>query len=283
MLDSTLIANAVHQNVVAALNEDIGDGDITAELIPAQQSTEARVITRENAVFCGTEWANKVFEILDPDVELDWQVRDGDVVQANQTLLTLHGNARVLMTGERTALNFLQLLSGTATICARYAAKVAHTNVQLLDTRKTIPGLRIAQKYAAKTGGCYNHRIGLYDLFLIKENHIGACGSITGAVATARNNHPDIAVEVEVESFAQLDEALAAHADRIMLDNFSVADMRKAVTLVDGRVKLEASGNINNDTLVGYAETGVDYISIGALTKHCRAIDLSMRLLGLGN
>ncbi len=281
MLDSTLLSEAIHQNVETALNEDIGGGDITAELIPAEQLIEARIITREDATLCGVEWVNKVFEILDPNVELNWQVKDGDVVTPDQTLLTLKGNARILMTGERTALNFLQLLSGTATICSRYAEKVAHTRVQLLDTRKTIPGLRLAQKYAATVGGCHNHRVGLYDMFLIKENHIGACGSIKAAVETARLNHPNIAVEVEVESFEQLEEALVAQADRIMLDNFTVDDMKNAVELVDGRVKLEASGNINKDTLVAYAETGVNFISIGALTKHCRAIDLSMRLLGL--
>ena len=260
-----------------ALAEDIGDGDITAQLIPAERQAYATIITRENAVICGQAWVNEVFAQLDPDVKVTWHVADGDQVAANTVLFELHGSARSLLTGERTALNFLQLLSGTATRCRHYADIVASTQVKILDTRKTIPGLRTAQKYAVSCGGCYNHRIGLYDAFLIKENHINACGGIAQAVATARGNHPGKPVEVEVENLDELQQALSAEADIIMLDNFSNADMREAVAITAGRAKLEASGNVTDETLLGIAETGVDYISIGTLTKDCKAIDLSMR------
>lgn len=273
--------HAIARNVKEALEEDIGTGDITAALIPADAEVEARILTRENAILCGRAWVDRVFATVDGSIELDWQAQDGDRVEADQVLLRLKGNARSMMTAERCALNFMQLLSGTATLCDEYAQRVAHTQVRLLDTRKTIPGLRLAQKYAVQTGGCHNHRIGLFDAFLIKENHIAACGSIAAAVSTARQHAPGKPVEVEVESFAQLDDALEADADRIMLDNFSVAEMTQAVSIVAGRAELEASGNIDESTLVPYAETGVDFISIGALTKHCRAIDLSMRLKGL--
>ncbi len=273
------LAKDVTQSVSLALAEDIGAGDITAQLIPADEIAEANVITREGCIFCGKQWVEEVFRQLDPQVQIVWHIEDGQTASANSRLFTLKGNARSLLTGERAALNFVQTLSGTATISNHYAQQVAHTNVKLLDTRKTIPGLRTAQKYAVACGGCHNHRIGLYDAFLIKENHIAACGGIANAIATARAVAPGKPVEVEVESFEELDQALTANADIIMLDNFSIEDMKKAVAINAGKAKLEASGNINEQTLVPTAETGVDFISIGALTKHCRAVDLSMRVL----
>jgi nicotinate-nucleotide pyrophosphorylase (carboxylating) len=279
MLNLADLKPVIEENVRAALAEDIGDGDITAALIPADDPARGRVICREQATICGTAWVDEVFRQVDPAVSITWQVRDGDEVEPDQVLFTFEGPARSLLTGERAALNFLQTLSGTATISAAYARRVADTPVRLLDTRKTIPGLRMAQKYAVSCGGCFNHRIGLYDAFLIKENHILACGGIAEAVASARALHPGKPVEVEVETHAQLEEALNAGADIIMLDNFTPEQMREAVAFTAGRAKLEASGNITDDTLVEFAKTGVDYISIGALTKHCRAIDLSMRLL----
>lgn len=273
------LAQDITKSVAAALAEDIGSGDITAQLIPAEQIAEAHIVTREDCVFCGKAWVEEVFQQLDPQVQITWHIEDGQSAAANNLLFTLKGSARSLLTGERTALNFVQTLSGTATISSQYASQVAHTNVKLLDTRKTIPGLRTAQKYAVACGGCHNHRIGLYDAFLIKENHIAACGGIAQAIATARAVAPGKSVEVEVEDFAELDQALAAQADIIMLDNFTIDDMKKAVAINAGRAKLEASGNINEDTLIPTAETGVDFISIGALTKHCRAVDLSMRII----
>lgn len=273
------LAGDITKSVSAALVEDIGSGDITAQLIPIEQVAEANIITRENCIFCGKAWVEEVFRQLDPQVQIIWHIEDGESATANSLLFTLKGSARSLLTGERAALNFVQTLSGTATISHHYASLVAHTNVKLLDTRKTIPGLRTAQKYAVACGGCHNHRIGLYDAFLIKENHIAACGGITQAVATARAVAPGKPVEVEVENFAELDQTLAAKADIIMLDNFTIDDMKKAVAINAGRAKLEASGNINEQTLVSTAETGVDFISIGGLTKHCRAVDLSMRVL----
>jgi len=269
----------IPRQVRAALDEDMGTGDITAGLIPAHATGSARVITRESAIVCGQAWVEEVFRQLDPAVSIHWETTDGSPVTSNQTLLTLTGPLRSLLSGERTALNFLQCLSGTATVCQQYARKVGHTSVKLLDTRKTLPGLRTAQKYAVRVGGCYNHRVGLYDAFLIKENHIAACGSIATAISTARQQAPGKPVEVEVENFSELDQALQARADIIMLDNFSIADMIQAVKTVGGRSKLEASGGIGDDNLVAIAETGVDYISIGSLTKHVRAIDLSMRVL----
>lgn len=269
----------LHNNVSAALLEDVGDGDITAQLIPAAEIALAAIITRENATICGVDWVNEVARQVDSTIVIDWMVADGDQVQANQVLFQAHGNARSLLTFERCALNFLQCLSGTASTAHYYAGLVADTQVKLLDTRKTIPGLRKAQKYAVACGQCYNHRIGLYDAFLIKENHIAACGGISQAIATARKQEPTKPVEVEVESLHELNQALEAGADRIMLDNFSLADMRKAVQLATGRAELEASGGITEQTLRPIAETGVDYISIGALTKDCRAIDLSMRFI----
>ena len=279
VLNNHFLKADLHNNVSAALLEDVGDGDITAQLIPAAEIALAAIITRENATICGVDWVNEVARQLDSTIVIDWMVADGDQVQANQVLFQAHGNARSLLTFERCALNFLQCLSGTASTAHYYAGLVADTQVKLLDTRKTIPGLRKAQKYAVACGQCYNHRIGLYDAFLIKENHIAACGGISQAIATARKQEPTKPVEVEVESLDELNQALEAGADRIMLDNFSLADMRKAVQLATGRAELEASGGINEQTLRPIAETGVDYISIGALTKDCRAIDLSMRFI----
>lgn len=269
----------ITKTVNLSLAEDIGAGDITAQLIPAEEQAEAQIITRENSVFCGTAWVKEVFKQLDPLVDIHWHIEDGQIAMANSLLFSLKGNARSLLTGERTALNFVQTLSGTATISHHYAQQVAHTTVKLLDTRKTIPGLRTAQKYAVACGGCHNHRIGLYDAFLIKENHIAASGSIAKAIARAHHIAPGKPVEVEVENFDELEQALSAQANIIMLDNFSIPDMRKAVVITAKRAQLEASGNINETTLIPTAETGVDFISIGALTKHCRAIDLSMRII----
>ncbi len=269
----------IQDNVRAALAEDIGSGDITAALIPASAMATARVITREDGILCGRAWVDAVFAAVDPSLQPDWAAADGDRIAANSTLFTVRGPARGLLTAERSALNFLQLLSGTATRCHHYASLVAGTGVRLLDTRKTIPGLRNAQKYAVRCGGCHNHRMGLYDAFLIKENHISACGGIAAAVRAARSVAADKPVEVEVESLDELQQALSAGADRVMLDNFSLQDMRDAVAVVARRLELEASGNITEANLRSVAETGVDFISIGALTKDTRALDLSMRLL----
>jgi nicotinate-nucleotide pyrophosphorylase (carboxylating) len=271
------LVQSIRENVTAALREDIGSGDITALLIPADQQANATVITREDCVFCGKDWVIEVFSQLDENVTIEWHIEDGQFAAANSTLFSLKGNARSLLTGERAALNFVQTLSGTATISRHYANLVTHTPVKLLDTRKTLPGLRDAQKYAVACGGCHNHRIGLYDAFLIKENHIAACGSIAAAITAARLIAPNKPVEVEVENFEELNQALNAGADIIMLDNFTQEDMCKAVAINKWHAKLEASGNVTEVTLPLIAETGVDFISIGALTKHCRAIDLSMR------
>jgi nicotinate-nucleotide pyrophosphorylase (carboxylating) len=265
-------------NVQHALTEDIGSGDITAQLIPADQQARATVITRETAVICGTAWVDEVFRQLDPHTKVFWQVRDGELVSPNQILFQLEGPARILLSGERCALNFLQTLSAVATHCQQYADLVSGTRVKLLDTRKTLPGLRLAQKYAVTCGGCHNHRIGLYDAFLIKENHIAACGGIAQAVRNAHSIAPGKPVEVEVENLEEMRQALAAGADIIMLDELSLEDMRTAVAHCAGRAKLEASGGINRDTLRSIAETGVDYISLGTLTKDIKAVDLSMRL-----
>ncbi len=263
--------------VVLALAEDVGDGDLTTALIPEDAQAEAAVISREHAVLCGAAWFDAVFRQLDPRIHIEWRAADGDRIEPDQLLCTLHGPARALLTGERTALNFLQALSGTATLARRYADLVAGTGATILDTRKTLPGLRLAQKYAVRCGGCQNHRIGLFDAVLIKENHIMAAGSITNAIATARRLHPNVTVEVEVENLTELEEALAARPDIVMLDNFDLAILAEAVRITAKRVKLEASGNVNFDTVRAIAETGVDYISIGGLTKDVRAVDLSMR------
>ena len=277
MIDQQTLDMAITANVKAALDEDLGSGDITARLIPKKSRSQATIIAREAAVVCGIPWVNAVFNTLDPSLQLEWLVAEGESVEPDQTLLKLKGNSRALLSGERAALNFLQTLSGTATLCRFYASVVAGTEVKMLDTRKTIPGLRIAQKHAVSQGGCFNHRIGLFDAFLIKENHIAACGSIQLAIETARNHDPDKPVEVETENLGELEQALEAGADIIMLDNFSLGDMLKAVKLNTGAAKLEASGGIMLQTLRPIAETGVDFISIGALTKDCKAVDLSMR------
>jgi nicotinate-nucleotide pyrophosphorylase (carboxylating) len=263
--------------VALAIAEDLGSGDLTAALIPEKAHGEAVVISREAAILCGTAWFDEAFRQLDRKIEIDWQVADGDRIERDQVLCTLRGPARGMLSGERTALNFLQTLSGTATLARRYAKAVAGTRATVLDTRKTLPGLRQAQKYAVRCGGCQNHRRGLFDAVLIKENHILAAGSITRAVAKARQLYPRVTVEVEVENLAELQEALEAGPDIIMLDNFELATLRQAVTLAAGRAKLEVSGNVKLDTLGAIADTGVDYISVGALTKDVRAIDLSMR------
>jgi len=275
------IPEAIHELVRTTLAEDLGSGDKTAALIPAGRAATATIISREAGVICGRPWVDEVFAQLKEisgGVTLDWQVRDGDSVEPNTIIAKLQGTARSILTGERCALNLLQTLSATATVSRRYAQLVAHTRVKLLDTRKTLPALRLAQKYAVKIGGCHNHRVGLFDAFLIKENHIAACGGIAAAVQRARTLDPELPVEVEVQTMAELDEAIAAKADTVMLDNFDLAQTAAAVLHTAGRVKLEASGNIDDARLVRIAETGVDYISIGALTKHCRALDLSLLL-----
>lgn len=267
----------VPQDVARALVEDVGSGDITAALIPRETLATASIITREACVVCGIFWVDEVFQQLDHAVKIDWHVRDGEHLEANTTLCTLTGPARALLTGERTALNFLQSLSGTATAAAKYADAVAGTSSKVLDTRKTIPGLRHAQKYAVACGGCSNHRMGLYDAYLIKENHIRAAGSITAAIAMARSLHPEFPVEVEVENLDEFAEALAAAADTILLDNFTTTDLQSAVEKNNGKARLEASGGITLGNIHDVAKTGVDYISTGDLTKHVNAIDLSMR------
>lgn len=272
-----IMINPEKINVSSCLSEDVGTGDITAAIIPESTLAQAEVITREDMVLCGQAWFEAVFKQLNADIQIDWQVKEGDSVAKNTLLCKLQGSARALLTGERTALNLLQTLSATATVARQYADAVQGTNCKVLDTRKTIPGLRDAQKYAVQCGGCYNHRIGLYDGILIKENHIMAAGSIAKAIQTARELSR-VPVEVEVESLAQLQEALAAQPDRIMLDNFSLDDLRTAVAVTAGRVELEASGNIDLSNIRTIAETGVDFISIGALTKHIKAVDLSMRI-----
>lgn len=260
------------------LAEDVGSGDVTARIIPESAWAQARVITREDMVLCGRDWFEAVFSQLDSRCRCRWQVGEGQELAAGSELCQLQGPARALLTGERTALNLLQTLSGTATVARRYARAVAGTRAVVLDTRKTIPGLRRLQKYAVKVGGCRNHRFGLYDGILIKENHIAAAGSITGAVAQARSLATGLPVEVEVESLAELQEALAAGADIVLLDNFSPAMLRQAVQMTGGRALLEASGDIDLENIRQVAETGVDRISVGALTKHLRAVDLSMRV-----
>ena len=268
----------IQQLVDLALKEDIGSGDITAELVRSDANARAVVVSRETGVLCGSTFVDAVFSMLDAEINIDWFKSDGDLLEPNDTLFTVSGNARKILTGERTALNFLQLLSGTATLAFRFANFVEGTSVRLLDTRKTIPGLRLAQKYAVTCGGCHNHRIGLYDAFLIKENHIEACGGIADAISAARKSAPGKTVEIEVETLNELQLALAANPDRIMLDNFSEAMLREAVAANAGQCELEASGNITELNLRSIAETGIDFISIGALTKRVEPLDLSMRL-----
>ncbi|OXX53097.1 nicotinate-nucleotide diphosphorylase [Vibrio sp. V12_P9A6T4] len=265
-----------------ALREDLGGSldataDITANLIPADARNTATLITREHGVLCGQAWAEEVFKQLGGEVKIDWHVQDGDQVKPNQVLCTLEGPARALLTGERNAMNFIQTLSGCASITAQYAKQLEGTECRLLDTRKTIPGLRSALKYAVACGGGFNHRIGVFDAYLIKENHIIACGGITQAISTAKQLNPGKPVEVETESLQELEEAIQAGADIIMLDNFSIEMMHEAVAINAGRAALENSGNVTLETIGDYARTGVDYISVGALTKHIKALDLSMR------
>ncbi|MBV8877148.1 MAG: carboxylating nicotinate-nucleotide diphosphorylase [Gammaproteobacteria bacterium] len=269
------------RQVEAALREDLGSGDVTASLVPAAKRVHGSVITREAAVLCGRPWADETFRQLDPQVQLSWQAADGDRIAPGQILFSIAGHARAVLTGERTALNFLQLLSGTATATRGFVDAVAGTRCRILDTRKTVPGLRTAQKYAVRCGGAQNLRMGLYDQVLIKENHIAATGSLTAAIEAARRNAAGLAIEVEVETLTELQEALDARPDIIMLDEFSLEDMRRAVALNRAHgaaAKLEVSGSVSLETVQSIAATGVDYISVGALTKHVRAIDLSMRL-----
>ena len=268
----------VQRDVERALAEDIGSGDVTAQLLAPDARASARVITREAGVLCGRAWFDACFRALDAQVAIQWNCADGAGIAANDTLCTLHGNARALVGAERCALNFLQTLSATASVTAQYVAAVRGTGATILDTRKTLPGLRQAQKYAVRCGGGSNHRIGLFDAILIKENHIAAAGSLAAAVRAARAAHPHLLLEVEVETFDELHAALGADVDRIMLDEFSSDEIRRAVREVAGRVPLEVSGGVGLDTVAQLAATGVDYISVGALTKHVRALDLSMRV-----
>ncbi len=270
-------ADIITEQVARALREDIGDGDISALLIDADSRLETELLVREDAVVCGCRWFDESFRQCDPSIRIDWRVDDGDRVEAGSVLCEVAGPARAILTAERCALNFLQTLSGTATLTRAYADKISGGNCRILDTRKTLPQLRLAQKYAVKCGGGVNHRIGLFDAYLIKENHLAACGSIASAAQRARASHPDRLLEVEVETLEQLSQALDAGVDRVLLDNFSLEQLRQAVALAGGAIELEASGNIDLDTIVEIAATGVDYVSIGALTKNLRAIDFSLR------
>ena len=275
------LALAIERNVSAALEEDVGSGDLTAGLIPSDSRAAARIITRNDAVVCGSAWVDACFRHLHADTEIRWECSDGSRAEAGQTLCTLRGSARALLTGERTALNFLQLLSGVATNTRRYVDAVRGTRAKILDTRKTLPGLRIAQKYAVATGGGVNHRMGLYDAVLIKENHVAAAGGVAAAMKTALSAAPQgVWIQVEVETLDQLREAIDAGAKLILLDNMNCAQMREAVSVAAGRAELEASGGITLDNVREIAETGVDRISIGSLTKDIKAIDLSMRFEG---
>ena len=271
----------IRQQVSAALQEDIGSGDVTAALLDPQQLADARVISREPGILCGMAWFDEVFRQLDKTIRVTWSVQDGSAVAPDQTLCHVHGPTHALLTGERTALNFLQTLSGTATVTRQYVQAMGNSPTRLLDTRKTVPGLRLAQKYAVQCGGGHNHRIGLYDMVLIKENHITACGSIQAAVHAALQQFPELPIEVEVESADELEQAITAGAHRILLDNFSVADLRKAVIQTAGRAELEISGNVTLRNIAELAAIGVDYISTGAITKHVTALDLSMRVTAI--
>lgn len=279
-----MLADDIKVSVELALKEDLGGKvdeslDVTAQLIPADHINEATVITREPGVFCGKEWVEEVYRQLGGNVTLTWFVKDGDAIKENQELFHIKGNARTMLTAERTTLNFVQTLSGVATVVNQYVKAMGETKTHLLDTRKTVPGLRTALKYAVTVGGGHNHRIGLFDMYLIKENHIMACGGITAAVNKARELNQGIKVEVEVENLDELREALAAKAEIIMLDNFKFEDMIEAVKITNGQAKLEISGNVNLETIARYASTGVDFISVGALTKNVKALDLSMRFV----
>lgn len=279
-----MLADDIKLSVANALKEDLGGKldaalDVTAQLIPDEVVNEATVITREKGIFCGKEWVEEVYRQLGGRVQITWFVKDGDAIEPNQELFHLKGHARTMLTAERTTLNFVQTLSGVATVVNQYVKAMGDTKTQLLDTRKTVPGLRTALKYAVTAGGGHNHRIGLFDMYLIKENHIMACGGITQAIVKARELNPGIKVEVEVENLTELQEALNAKADIIMLDNFKYEDMLEAVKITNGQAKLEISGNVNLETISKYAATGVDFISVGALTKNVQAIDLSMRFV----
>ena len=262
-----------------ALQEDIGDGDITSLLIADNLQAKAHILCREEAILCGIAWVEETYRNIDSRVQIQWNFKDGDNLKKDAQVAEIVGNARAILTGERTALNFLQTLSGTATITKQYTERLKGTSVILLDTRKTLPGMRNAQKYAVRVAGGSNHRKGLYDAYLVKENHIQSCGNISNAISTARKINPNKVLEVEVQNLEQLSEAISAKPDIIMLDNFKLQDIRKAVTINPGNAKLEVSGNINQESLVNVAKTGVDYISVGALTKHCRAIDFSLLLV----
>ena len=275
---SKVITEDIALSVARALEEDIGSGDISAQLIAADTLATGTVISREKAVICGRPWVDEVFHQLDPSISIDWHISEGDLVSENQTLFSISGNARVLLSGERCALNFLQTLSGTATTARQYADLATDSKIRILDTRKTIPGMRLAQKYAVAIGGCSNHRIGLYDAFLIKENHIIACGGITQAVKKAKEIAPQKEIEVEVESLTELQQAVDAGAHRVMLDNFTRDQILAIENIEIGNTKIEVSGNINEHSLSQYLDTTVDFISSGSLTKHVQAIDLSMRL-----
>ena len=278
-IDGESLAQSVVSQVTQAVAEDLGTGDISASLINPDTQATARVITRQVGIFCGALWVNETLRQIDSSMQIRWEVKDGDRVTPDQVLFVLSGRARSLLSAERTLLNFVQLLSGTATRTAHYVALIQGTETQLLDTRKTIPGLRIAQKYAVKCGGGSNHRIGLFDAFLLKENHIVAAGSITGAIEAAKTAFPDKPVEIEVENLAELTEAMAAGADIALIDNFSIADTQTAVAISRGKMVLEASGGITQGSIAEIARTGVDYISCGDLTKGVEPLDLSMRFL----
>lgn len=267
----------IEESVHTALKEDVGHEDVTSKLIPEDDFSIASVIAREDAILCGVDWFEETFSQLDHEIFIEWNADDGDVITANQQICNLSGSTRALLTGERTALNFLQTLSGTASLARQYADAVAGTGARILDTRKTIPGLRLAQKYAVSCGGCFNHRIGLYDAILIKENHILSIGSIKDAVEAARINSPELPVEVEVETIDELEQALSAKVERILLDNFSIEMLKQAVKINNKQTELEASGGITLDNIRSIAETGVDFISTGAITKDIKALDLSMR------
>lgn len=270
----------ISRQVALALQEDLGEGDLTAGLIEADADSRVEILCRQEAVLCGCDWFDEAFRLLDAGISIEWLARDGDRLQPDQTICRLQGNTRSLLSGERTALNYLQTLSGTATLARRYADAVAGTGARVLDTRKTLPGMRLQQKYAVTCGGCHNHRIGLFDAILIKENHIHAAGSAALALQAAREAAPEgVSIEIEVESLAQLSEVLEAGAERVLLDNFDLEGLRQAVKLNAGRARLEASGNVTLETIRGIAETGVDDISVGALTKHVQAVDLSMRFV----
>lgn len=270
------IPSDIAKLVTFCLQEDVGTGDITAELIPEGKIISAKIISRDSGIFCGRPWANEIFQQVDSTLTVNWNIEEGEALFIDQTIAEISGSARSILSAERTVLNFLQTLSAVSTLSQYYSSLVAHTSVKLLDTRKTLPSLRSAQKYAVRIGGCFNHRMGLFDAFLIKENHIAACGGIEAAVSKAKKLYPGKPVEIEVRTLKELSQAIEANADIVMLDNFERSDIVKAVETNNGRSKLEASGGIDADVLVSIAETGVDYISLGALTKNCQAVDLSL-------